>query len=52
MPYQQRLRGREIALVILEAGTMNLDDLLALVPDVLRALDGLKPGNVVRIGNG
>jgi hypothetical protein len=52
MPYQQSLRDREIALVILEAGTTNLDDLLALVPDVLCALDMLKPGNVVRIGSG
>jgi hypothetical protein len=49
--YQQRLSGREIALVILEGRTTNLDDLLALVPDVLTALEVLKPGDVVRIGN-
>jgi hypothetical protein len=30
---------------------MNLDDLLVLMPDVLRALDPLKPGDVVRVGS-
>lgn len=50
MQYQQSLRDREIALVILEARTTSLDDLLALMPDVLTALEVLKPGDVVRIG--
>jgi len=51
MPHQQSLRGREIALVILEARTTNIDDLLALLPDVLTALEVLKPGDVVRVGS-
>lgn len=50
MPYQQRLRRGEISLVILKARTTNLDDLLALIPDVLAALEVLKPGEAVRIG--
>jgi hypothetical protein len=50
MQYQQRLRGRKIAMVILEARTTNIDDLLALVPAVLTALEALKSGEVVRIG--
>jgi hypothetical protein len=50
LQYQQQLRDREIALVILEAPTTNLDDLLTLVPDILTALESLKSGDVVRIG--
>jgi hypothetical protein len=49
--YQQSLRDRGIALVILEARTTNIDDLLVLLPDVLSALDVLKSGDVVRIGS-
>ena len=51
LQYQQRLHGREIALVILEGRTTNLDDLLALIPDMLAALETLKSGDVVRVGN-
>lgn len=50
LQYQQRLQDREIALLILEARTTSLDDLLALVPDVLTALEALKSGDVVRVG--
>jgi hypothetical protein len=51
MQYQQRLHDREIALVIMEGRTTNLDDLLSLVPDVLATLEVLKPGDVVRAGS-
>lgn len=51
LQYQQRLRDREIALVILEGRTTNLDDLLTLIPEILTALETLKSGDVVRIGN-
>jgi hypothetical protein len=50
MPYQQSILGREISVVVLQARTTNLDDLLTLVSDVLVALEVLKPGEVVRIG--
>jgi hypothetical protein len=49
--YQQRLRDREIRLIILEGRTTNLDDLLALIPEVLSVLESLKPGGVVRVAN-
>ena len=49
IPYQQNLAGRPISLVVLQSRTTNLDDLLVLMPDVLRAFDTLKPGDVVRI---
>jgi predicted nuclease of predicted toxin-antitoxin system len=51
LQYQQRLHDRKIALVILEGRTTNLDDLLVLVPDILTALEALKSGDVVRVGN-
>ena len=51
MQYQQTLRERKMALVILEARTTNIEDLLALVPDVLTALQALKSGDIVRIGS-
>lgn len=50
LQYQQRFRDRDTGLVILEGRTMNLDDLLVLVPDVLTALEVLKPSDVVRVG--
>jgi hypothetical protein len=50
IPHQQSLRDRTIALMVLQARTTNLEDLLALMPDVLQALETLKPGDVVRIG--
>ena len=49
MQYQQTLRDRQIALVILAARTTNLDDLLMLVPEVLTALESLKRGSVIRV---
>ena len=51
MPNQQSLRGRSISLLVVRARTTNLDDLLVLMPDVLRALEILGPGQVVRIGD-
>jgi len=51
LQYQQRLHDREIALVILCGRTTNFDDLRVLVPEVLSALEKLKSGDVIRIGN-
>ena len=50
MPNQQSLRGRSISLVVMRARNTNLDDLLVLMPDVLKALETLRPGEVIRIG--
>jgi hypothetical protein len=50
MPHQQSLRGRAISLLVFQARTTDIDDLMALMPDALAALEGLKPGDVVRIG--
>ena len=51
MPNQQSLLGRSISLLVIRARTTNLDDLLVLLPDVMKALKSLRPGEVVRIGN-
>jgi hypothetical protein len=50
IPHQQSLGSRVISVVILNARTTNLEDLLALMPDVLNALQSLEPGKIVRIG--
>ena len=50
MPHQQRIAGREISVIVLQGRTTNFEDLLALVPNVLAALETLKRGEVVRIG--
>jgi hypothetical protein len=36
--------------MVVRARTTNLDDLLVLLPDVLKALEISRPGEVVRIG--
>src|SRR4051812_25106678 len=50
LPYQQRLVGRSIAVMVLQSRTSAIDDLLVLVPEALTMLETLKPGDVVRIG--
>ncbi|HXE05316.1 MAG TPA: hypothetical protein VN579_04960 [Bryobacteraceae bacterium] len=48
--HQQTLHERALALVILQAPTTGLDDLLPLVPELLTAVEVAKPGEIVRIG--
>lgn len=50
IPYQQNLRERRIAILILCAPTNRLADLKRLVPTALSALNGVTPGQVLRIG--
>jgi predicted nuclease of predicted toxin-antitoxin system len=52
MPHQQSLRGRSVALLVIRSRTTNLEDLLVLLPDVLAALEAVKPGEVVQVGAG
>jgi hypothetical protein len=49
MPFQQRLDSRPFAVIVLRARTNRLADLLPLVPALLKALDGIKPGEVREI---
>jgi len=47
--YQQNTQTLPIAVMILSAPSNDLDDLRALVPSVLAALDALVPRSVVRV---
>jgi hypothetical protein len=49
IPFQQDLRGRRIALLILTAPTNRLRDLKRLVPSAMTALSSIEPGQVVRV---
>jgi hypothetical protein len=50
LPSQQNLLNRKISLLIIKAKTNQLVDLLPLVPDVLAALQKIKPGQIVVVG--
>jgi hypothetical protein len=49
IPHQQTLATRQISILILCARTNRLAELSALVPAALVALDGLVPGQVIRV---
>src|SRR5262245_17466383 len=50
MVYQQNLTQVSFGVVVLSARSNRLADLEPLVPKVLDALRGLKPGQLVRVG--
>lgn len=50
MPFQQNLSGLRLSLIILLARSNDIADLLPLVPGLKRALLGVKPGDVLRLG--
>lgn len=47
--YQQNLVGLKIAVVALAARSNNIDDLKPLIPRLLDALEGARPGEVIRV---
>ena len=49
LPYQQNLASHGLAVAILRARSKGLEDLLDLMPELLRRLGQLFPGEVVRI---
>lgn len=51
IPWQQDLRGRRIAIVVLAASTNRFADLLPLVPAALLALAAIAPGEVCEISS-
>jgi|SRR5579863_7213255 predicted nuclease of predicted toxin-antitoxin system len=51
MEYQQNLRGRGLAVIILRAKSNQLADLLPYVSDCLERMKSIKPGEVVRVGS-
>lgn len=49
LPFQQDLRNRQVAVIVLAAPDNQLETLQPLVPDVLQALETIEPGQYVRI---
>lgn len=50
MQYQQNLKGRSMAIIVLVARNNLLETLRPLMPDVLNALRTIQPGDLVHIG--
>ena len=50
LAYEQNLEGRRIAILILRATSNRLADLRPLVPEIVRSVILLRPGDLVRIG--
>jgi hypothetical protein len=48
--FQQNLQSRRIAVLLIRAGSSRLADLLPHVPGILKVLESLRPGQVVRVG--
>ena len=48
--YQQNLSGRRIAVLIIRARSNDIDDILPHVTDCLAALNSIRPGEVVLVG--
>ena len=49
IPYQQNLTDSDVGIVVLIAGTDNVDALRTLVPQIIETLPSIKRGEVVRI---
>lgn len=50
IPWQQDMRGRSVAVVVLISPSNRLSDLLSLVPALVDALSRIGPGDVRHIG--
>jgi len=48
--YEQNLSNSHLAVIVLRAKSNRLSDLVPLVPDCLKALQSVKPGQFIRIG--
>ncbi len=49
MRYQQNMRGRSFALIVLKARDNTIETLLPLMPQVLAVLPSLEPEQIVKI---
>ena len=49
IPHQQNLAGMTLALVIIQAPSNDITDLRPKLPEVLRVLSTIQPGQVVRV---
>ncbi len=51
IPWQQVVAKYDLAVVIMRAGSNDIEDLLPWVPEVLRALSSVKPGEAMEVGD-
>ncbi len=49
LTYQQNLSEGHIGIVVLEAPTNAFEDIEPLIPSILKALETLKPGDIIRV---
>lgn len=49
LEYQQNLKPRNIAVLLIRAKSNRLADLLPHIPEILRVLDKLQPGQLTRL---
>jgi predicted nuclease of predicted toxin-antitoxin system len=49
IPYRQNLAGITLALIIIEAASNDIKDLRPKLPEVLRTLATIRPGQVMRV---
>lgn len=52
LTYQQNLSRSQIDIIVLVAFTNTFDDVEPLIPDILRVLGALEPGDVIHVGRG
>jgi len=48
--YQQNIKDRKIAILIICAASSDLDDIRPHIPKALSALNSIKPGQIVEVG--
>ena len=48
--HQQNLSGLSISVVVMMAPSNDVADLIPLLPDVVLALAGVRPGAIIRVG--
>ena len=51
LSFQQNVKAFRIAVIVLEAGSTRLSDTLLLMPQVLAIIEGIQPGQIVRIAS-
>jgi predicted nuclease of predicted toxin-antitoxin system len=50
LEYEQNLRGRSIAIILIRSRSSRLADLLPHVSEVIRALQSISPGKLNKVG--
>jgi hypothetical protein len=50
LPHQQNLAGRKLSIVTIRSQTNQIEDLLPFVKVILKELETLGPGRIIRLG--